>query len=459
MTKVLKNYWLLFFIFIIFLHSVLLFNLKLFPYPELFVYPYLAENGFLPYKNIFDQHFPSIIMMPLNLYDFGLRSAFSARIFLLGLVILNHVFLFLIAKKLLKSPKKALIANFFYLILQPIFEGSTLWLDSFLVPVLLASFYFTERFIYKKSWRDALLGGFFLGVSIFLKQVMLPLAFAVLIYLYIKTKDIKSLAPFLLAAVVPVLVLIFWVISKDIFEDFWYWTVTFNFEVYAKMGRKLPTLNQVARVFIYWLPAAYWTFKNRERKESVLLGIFAIFSLATAVSRFELVHLQPSLPFAVILLTAILSSVKFNLRLFYIFVLVLATVILSLRFYRANLGKSIYFFDSTTLETSVKVKELTDPKDKIFVLGAQPTIYFLSERLPGGNTFTVNLPWNMKVAQDKILEGLLMDMPKVAVRDSTAEIDGKSVLEFSAKLNNFIEEHYEETERIGSNEIFILKER
>src|SRR3989344_4685077 len=133
------------------LHISLLSLIKFFPYPELFVYPYLAENGLLPYRQILDQHLPSLLMSPFNLYDLGLRTETSAKIFLLVSVLLTHLFIFLISKKLFKNTKFSFGPNIIYLLIQPLFEGNYLWLDTFLAPILLIAYYFCLRLIDSKK--------------------------------------------------------------------------------------------------------------------------------------------------------------------------------------------------------------------------------------------------------------------------------------------------------------------
>lgn len=442
---------------IIILHTFLLLKLSFFPYPELFVYPYLAEHGFLPYKNILDQHLPSVLMTPFNLYDLGLRTILSARYFLTGTVILSQIFIFLIADKLFKSKKRAIFANILYFLAQPLFEGTTLWLDTFLVPLLLAASYFSFRFLEKETKSDLIFASLFLGFALFIKQVMLPLVIAVAAYLYYKSKDIRKILQFLFFAFLPLAASVFWIYSEGIFSDFLYWTITFNFDVYAKMGRKLPSLSQLARVLVFWAPAFYWLYLQIRRKEILIFGIFMIFSMAAAVSRFEFVHLQLSLPFVALLITGFLLKAEKKIKYA---ILALPLLVLGVwlgKFYREQNFGFDYFFDSQTREVAQRVSRLTDTNEKIFVLGAQPTIYFLSDRLPAGEIFTVNLPWNMSVAEEAILKRLKEDKPKVVVRDTSASIDQIKVIDFTKLLNAFIDKYYVKHESVGSTEILVLR--
>ena len=142
---------------------------------------------------------------------------------------------------------------------------------------------------------------------------------------------------------------------------------------------------------------------------------------------------------------------------FFVVVIIVSLILWLPVFYKGHLGNDVYFFDSDTVSTAKKVSEQTTPNEPIFVLGSQPVIYSISQRLPAGKVFTVNVFWNMEVAQDKILDGLERDIPKVVVRDTSSIIDGKKVIDFSQKINSFIEKRYIKIDQIGANEILILK--
>ncbi len=126
---------------ILLVHGFILTRLIYFPYPELFIYPYLTNNGFLPYKHILDQHFPGLSFLTINFNNLGLTSPEIARIWSIGIIAINQIFLFIIGKKLLGSPARALLVNLLYLAWQPFLEGWVLWIDSFLPLLLLPAFY------------------------------------------------------------------------------------------------------------------------------------------------------------------------------------------------------------------------------------------------------------------------------------------------------------------------------
>src|SRR5689334_6091028 len=117
---------------IIVVHVFVLYNLIFFPYPEFFVYPYLTNNGLVPYKQIFDQHFPGLMFLPINFNNLGLLTPEIARVWAAAIIIIVHGLLFFVTSRIVKNPIKALVANLFFLMWQPFLEGWVLWIDSFL---------------------------------------------------------------------------------------------------------------------------------------------------------------------------------------------------------------------------------------------------------------------------------------------------------------------------------------
>jgi len=444
-----------FLIVLVFIHLFIISKLVFFPYPELFIYPFLAKGGLLPYKDIFDQHFPSFLMLPFNFYDLGLTSVVSAKLFLTGSVALSHLLIFVLSKKIF-GKSLFLVPNLFFVLFQVPFDGRVLWLDSFLAPILLLSFFGLYKFFEKERVEFLVLSGLALGLAFFFKQIILPLILALAIYLYFKTKSLKKVLVFSFFSFLPLGFLVIWILKKDLLQDFFYWTFRFNFEVYAKMAKKLPSPRQVLAVFYLFIPCLWTLLGGIKRKFAVPMFLFLLLPLVGAITRFEFIHIQPAIPFAALFVGSFVASLNKKTRLIFAAYGFLG-IFLFATYLRGHVGSEVYFFDEVTFKTAQKVKELTRSDERIFIMGSQPILYPLSQRLPAGRVFTVNVFWNMVVAQDRILDGLERDIPKVVVRDTSSIIDGKKVIDFSQKINSFIEERYIKIDQIGANEILIPK--
>src|SRR3989344_2671756 len=210
----------IFLLLIIILHIFILGELVFFPYPELFIYPYLTNQGLKPYAQILDQHFPGLMFLPINLDNLWMNDESSARLWLFGIVLITHLLLYFISKNIL-GKKRALLVNFLYLIWQPFFEGWVLWIDNFLPLLLLPAFYFTLR---KKFF----LAGIFLGLGVVMKQSIIPLAGLVFLYVLFE-KDFKGLLNFSIGGLIPIIFLFIFILKQGVLVDFWYWTIIFNF--------------------------------------------------------------------------------------------------------------------------------------------------------------------------------------------------------------------------------------
>lgn len=398
-------------------------------------------------------------MMPINFYDLGIGSEDSARLLLVLLVGVTHIGIFLLAKKIGKYNRFIFLPNFLYLLLQPLFEGYALWLDTILVPLITFSAYFVVEAIDTKRIRDFFYTGLFLGSAVFFKQVISPLVLVVFTILLLRKVSVSRVFVFLFGFSVPCVYLVVWLLSNNLISDFVYWSIIFNFEVYAKMASQPPGISQLVRVLFVFLPTVFIAYKYRSHVSVLFLFIFLLFSVIFGLSRFELIHLQPALPFASLLLGYFFISywgkkqfVTIGISL-YLFVLVLW----SIRFYTSHISKKVYFFDSETRQVARYVEKITNNSDKVFTIGVQPTFYVLADRLPPGNVYTVQVPWNTIVTESKILDSLVNDPPNVIVRDSTSTIDGKNVNEFMPNVSVFVKNNYFKTITIGNNEVLIRK--
>lgn len=437
---------------ILIIHSLILTKLIFFPYPELFVYPYLTNNGLIPYSQILDQHFPGLMFLPANFNNLGMTDEVSARFWLIGIVLLTHLFLFFITKFILKDGKKALLVNFLYLLWQPFFEGWVLWIDNFIPLFLLPTFYF----ILKKKFFTA---GLFLGLGITTKQTIIPLAGLIFLYLLF-TKDFRALWRYSLGSFIPVGLMLIYIFSKGYFIDFWYWTVVFNLTIYAKFGTQIPTsFGFIVRVFVVYITSLIAYFAE-DRRLKLILGLFLLGSLVGTFDRANFVHYQPSLPFAILAtVIGIFSLPKKYLTVIgrvSLFILIgvysVITIWWQTTFYRGHLSDKVFFFDDSTKKTASKIMEYTDEKDKIFVFGGAPHLYQMSKTLPAGEIFVFQFPWFLKVSENRILDGIKKDQPEIIIYQDI-DIEGHKITDFAKNIDQYIKQNYQKIDNVDQVEI------
>lgn len=431
-------------------HVFILSRLIFFPYPELFIYPYLTNHGLKPYSQILDQHFPGLMFLPLNLDNLGMNDAQAARLWLYAVVLITHCLLFLISKKIL-GEKKALLVNFLYLLWQPFFEGWVLWIDNFLPLFLLPAFYF----LYKKNF---ILSGLLIGLAIVFKQTIIPLSILLFLYVLWSEKNIKKTSEYLLGLMPLIILMILYFIWRGIFSDFWYWTVTFNLTVYAASGTQIPTsFGFISRILMVYV-ASLSGFFYKEKRLKIILLLFLAGSLIGAFDRANFVHFQPSLPFAIIgTALGVYSLTKNKMGFVLIGLYLTVTVWWQNIFYKGHISTKVFFFDDSTYAISNKIRQYTNEGDKIFVYGGAPHLYQMSQTLPAGDIFVFQFPWFFSVAEDKILQGLEKDRPQIIISDKTVKIEEIPIVDFTKKIDNYINKNYEKIDSVGS--VNVLKRK
>ena len=113
--------------------GLLLRQISFFPYPEMLTETYFLSKGMLPYVQINDQHFPGLFLLPTNLRTLGFDNVEKLRWLHLGLI----GFTTLVLYKLIGKLRWIILFLTFFLL----WEGNTLWVDSFVAPLVLLAFY------------------------------------------------------------------------------------------------------------------------------------------------------------------------------------------------------------------------------------------------------------------------------------------------------------------------------
>ena len=440
---------------IILAHILLLSRLAFLPYPELFVYPYLTNHGLLPYAQILDQHFPGLMFLPVNLNNLGMTTPDIARLWQYGIVVVTQIILYKVSVKIFKSKLAALSTSLIYLVWQPVFEGWVLWIDSFLPIFYLSSLYFLLKAFDREKAKDYILAGLFLGIATVFKQIVIPLTFLVVLFIFIRKRNIKQVFYFLVGYLpLPALMTLYMAVN-GLFADFWYWTVTYNLTVFAKFGRKFSTLNELNKFALAFVPSAFLIISRKTKYYLVLL--FMVGALIAAYARFDFVHLQPSLVFAVIgIVYAFIFIAKHKWYVLgFAYVGLMAVVVF--KFYRSSISDKVYFFGQEEYSLASKVGSLTSPGDKIFVYGSTPNLYPMTGTLPAGNVFVFQFPWFTMLTEGRLLDGIKRDKPVVVVEDRTVTIEGVSLVDYTSDIDSYISDNYTEVDRVGANVILQRK--
>lgn len=448
-------------------HIFILLKLIYFPYPELFVYPYLTNKGLLPYSQILDQHFPGPMFFPINLDNLGMNSPEIARVWSIGTVIIIQILLFFISAKFFKSKTKALLVNTLFLVWQPFFEGWVLWIDSFLPIILLPAFYALEKGNQGSKGSQGsrwnkwdLICGLLLGMGIVFKQTLLPLSAFLFIYIFWDTRSFKKALYYLFGVIIPVSLMIIYMLGIGVFKDFWFWTVTFNLTTYAEFGRGIaPDWAHFSRaLFVFGLP--FLILLKIKLREVQILSIFLVGTLIGLSTRFDFVHFQPALPFAILVGVYGLGWLGGLGRLGRLGFLggygLIAVWWLGI-FYKGHVGNTVISFEPSVRELAGKVRSYTKPDEKIFVFGTAPHLYQMSDTLPAGDVFVFPFPWFYKESENRLLEGIRKDRPRIIVSDRTVTIEGINITDFGKDIDQYILQNYQKMDGVGTVDILVRR--
>lgn len=448
-----KLYPYIFLAFIFLLHAITLSNLVFFPFPEFFVLPYFTNQGLIPYKEVVDQHAPGLFFLPINAGTLGLYNAEVARVWLIVITCVVSFLIFITTRLILKNSLIGLLASLIFYFWHAFWGGWTLWIDSLIPLILVPAFYVSFKIAEKADNRLSILLGVIFGFGIALKQTTLPLAIFIPIFLAFSLKDYKIIFYFLIGFLpIPVLVVLYF-LKLGVFWDVYYWAGIFNATVYPQLSRKGPEYPTAIQMIVAYSPILFFPF-IKNRKTAVLLCLFTFWSLVPIVDRFDSNHFQPSLPFLSIGLALIIYQFYKVKRLIAYFLLYFA--ISSLYIYKdikMHLRDEVIIYDDKMISLSQTVKEYATPGEEIFAFGVNPLLYYLSDTLPPGRYFVFQMPWYLSLLEDKSLESLAFNKPKLVVRDRSYNIDGESLAELAPKIDAYIDNNYVVIEKSGNFEI------
>jgi hypothetical protein len=419
------------------LHILVLWLLKFVPTPEFFVYPYLASNGWIPYLEIVDHHFPGLSFWPINFWNLGFTNIVSFKILLILVVLWQSTWIYKINKNIW-----AVVA---YSIWQPFFEGTMLWYDLF-IPV------FTLPGFWAIISQHYFLAGVSLGLAVLIKQNVLLLAFFVAGYLVftLKSKSFRPILKFVTGLSLPLIGLMLYVVHTQILEPFWYWNVVFNLSTYASLAAKAPTQAEFIKLV---MPVVLVVVSLRFVKEKHIYGWF-LFSLLGGLTRFGLGHFQPGLPFFAIIVG---ESWKKIAKWRWILVIISILWVGKNLWHPETFGQT-QFFDTKTLELVSYIKNRTQEGDNIYLLGPQPHIYALTETLPSGGIFSFPMPWLLQKTETQLLSNLKDNPPSLVVYDLESRVDGQYLSTTASSLVEYVKgTEFQLIDQLGSYQIYAYR--
>ena len=389
-------------------------------------YAYTARlmlEGIPPYKGVYNEIMPGVFgAYALAMTIFG-QTVAGIRLGLLAVNILSIILIFLIGRKIFGSSTGVVAgAVFSVLSLCPVAHGFIANPEHFLILFVLAGFFLLLKALESDRPGYFLSSGFFLGISVVMKQngvfyVMFALGY--LLYemwrkrLFPRSRKILISSIFLVGSGLPAVLTVLWLLSVGAFEQFWLWTVTYAWEYVSAFSLNLDVLRGVIkeRLFpIMHFSSFIWAFAgigmvglfaDKEKKpHAFFVLMFLIFSIVSICPGFYFRWKYFVLLFPAISLLAGLgidsaTKIFFKEEHFVIrkgLLVLLTTCVLAFSVYQQR----VFFFYLTpweisrglfgknpfrqSLKIAEYITERTTRQDTIAILGSEPQILFYANR-------------------------------------------------------------------------------
>lgn len=418
---------------VISLHLVVILLGGYFLSPEFTLYPYLVSRGFLPYINIIDQHFPSLILGPLSFPSWLTGNPFPLLLIFTSLTALTDLFIFLsLVRRGNKKPLSWLLA---WIVISYWFSGNTLWLESFITLYLAVIFFLGQN----HKPHGSFLHGFLFAMVLLVKPTLFPL----LILLFIYQKLILD-RYFLIGFILPLSITGLFLVKFGIVSDFLDLTIRFNRQFYARYATKPPTFRQTIETIVIFIPAIYLLFSRRK----LLPILIILFATAAIFPRFEYIHLQPAL---LLLLLFVAGEINLAISSFIPIILLLLTFFVY-RNLRHNFGN--FYLDKETQRVVEVIK--TKPGNFLYVMGGNDLLYQLTNRVPPGLTFLPGLPWYWRdeVLANKMVRALAASPQTLVLIKSNATLDGVNIQLSTGLIGEYLRENYQQAGTIESYQVY-----
>lgn len=124
------------------------------PWPEMLLWPYLINKGWLPYKDIAIVHSPLLPVLVAGWYRLWGTGLLQLKIFSWALTGVSTYLTYSLARKI-TNQRNSLFSAGLFLIFNSVYEGNSLWFESLLVPVYLCIW----LKITEKKWLQVGYGG------------------------------------------------------------------------------------------------------------------------------------------------------------------------------------------------------------------------------------------------------------------------------------------------------------
>lgn len=408
---------------IILVHVILLANTKFTLWPEMVVYPYLFNKGFLIYKDIINPYPPLLTLFLAQFAKFFGYMPLPYLILTWGIISFIDLLIFYIAAKITKNYYYASLSTLFFVIFSLPFGINGLWFDLVQTPLILIAFYNFYQFLKNKSSQNLYLAFLLLIVAIFIKQQAVWLMLWFILILVFKTrikmsnfsKNFYVIVTFFLSIL---LIHTFLFYSIGTLKDSLFWTIRFPYFMASTMPgyvllSKFKQLLVILSLFLFFSP----TFISPKPKTNFIV-LTAFFLILFAYPRFDYFHLIPSIALLSIAFGPAVES--YFKKAFFFKLLILAALIylsvFTVRYFINNWQAQVRFFEPEILTAANFLRQITNENEPVYIQNGPDQLLPLSGRIPV-KPWADEFPWYLELQgeQEKIVESLKEQNPRFVV--------------------------------------------
>lgn len=376
---------------------VLLLSTRFTAWPEMTAWPYLINEGWMPYKDIAIAHTPLLLFVLSGVYKLFGNGILQLQIFTWAIVFLTTGLVYFVTLKI-HSKRISLVASLIFPFLFIAYEGNGLWFDLVLAPLFLIIYYLFVKEKYVKA-------GLLAGISLFVKQtaiwIFIPISLILISTSYMNLGKLESkIVPFYYGVVLVVLCAVVTMHLLGILPYFTHWAIEFGILTLPKLSGQvdLPNLGELAKTLIPFSTLVLMVLLTKQRKYTELL-LWATAASMGVFPRFGLFHFLPAIPFLSIGISLVVQDVlenKIKKNKTFVILLLFLSAVFILRSVSRNISSETRFYDEKTQQVSQVVTELTSNNQQIYVINYWDNLYALTKRLPAVKPLIPYLPWYLK---------------------------------------------------------------
>jgi hypothetical protein len=411
-------------------------------FPEIFFFSWLVKNGFVPYRDYFDDHgfLVHMLLAPFT----GDKTLLSLRVIYIAIHCINlGLILFIIRKT--QSKISFIIGGLLYVLLMFFFSENDLWFELFITTFYLVAYIFL---ISKKLPGQFHLTGIFIGLATLVK----PTAAFVLLPILLLRKNMNILIGFIFVMAITAVYFSYNNGYSGLFDA--------NFAYNSFLSKYYrPNYLQDTKLILTSLGisalCAFLAFKNRTLNHLTHPFIFLLSSVIFLASGYTRVRLVPLATFFPILIATTYPVIKKKWKLPFILLICTYTTIMAVKVYKhhvyllTNRPPYISQQDGQDIVSFIKKNNI---KDTFFVLGNTVQPYYLLDQLPP-TYIPLRYPMVEKYYPD-YEERLIRDIQKNSVRYIFIPRPNEFVWK---NIPTFINENYSLVSQSGSLEVYKIE--